>query len=125
VRLELKLVAEVGFVGLPNAGKSTLLSVITNAKPEIGDYPFTTIIPNLGVVDHHDFSFMAADIPGLMGRQRGKGLGDEFCATWATAVVFHLVDGLRPTYRLTGTPSRRASCLWPRSASFLVWRTTT
>lgn len=100
IKMELKLVANVGIIGIPSAGKSTLISRISNARPKIADYPFTTLVPNLGVVDmrsfdkHDHYSFVVTDIPGLIeGANEGKGLGHQFLRHVSrNQLLIHLID---------------------------------
>lgn len=96
IRLELKTIADIGLIGLPNAGKSTLLSVITNAKPKIANYPFTTLEPNLGAIKQKDRTIIVADIPGLIdGASKGKGLGVKFLKhIERTKILVHIIDAL-------------------------------
>jgi len=95
VRLNLKLLADIGLVGMPNAGKSSILTAISAARPKVADYPFTTLEPVLGVVEHGPQAFVVVDIPGLIaGAHKGVGLGDEFLKhVQRTRVLVHVVDG--------------------------------
>ena len=93
--LKLKILSDIGLIGLPNAGKSTFLSKVTNAKPKIADYPFTTLSPNIGIVEVYDSQVVIADIPGLIeGAHTGRGLGDKFLKHIERCkILIHLIDG--------------------------------
>jgi len=116
--LELKLIADVGLVGLPNSGKSTLISSVSNARPKIADYPFTTKVPALGVVRAgHRTDFVMADIPGLIeGAHRGAGMGDRFLRhVERTRVLLHLID---PSPKETPGPEERFETIVGELASY-------
>ena len=111
LRLELKLMADAALVGFPNAGKSTLIAAVSAAKPKIADYPFTTLVPNLGVVRFHEHEFVLADIPGLVeGAAGGRGLGHQFLRHVERACVLVLLCSTLRRPRVLPPPNRRRCC---------------
>jgi GTPase len=125
IRLELKLIADVGLVGLPNSGKSTLISRVSNARPTIADYPFTTKVPGLGVVRTPDgVDFIMADIPGLIeNAHQGAGMGDRFLRhVERTRVLLHLID---PSLQVSPSPEARFDIIQNELGSYSPALTTT
>ena len=126
LRVELQIIADIGFVGLPNAGKSTLLKVLTAADPKIGNYPFTTVIPNLGVMHHYERDIVLADIPGIIeGAADGAGLGLQFlrhiARTKGLAFVIDAGDAdLSATYRTLRTELERYDAALLQKAHLVV-----